>query len=144
MLVEAMNGRTGKGELVRVSDDDQQVVSGLQGHASYPASVEEGGRTYVVPEICDWARPAIFAIDGGDAIRVAELDIDEAGILDPTLVRHDGRLYLFGNRPAEGPSILRLWSAEDLFGRFAEHPASPVRTSIRGGRMAGPVLRWPE
>ena len=96
-----------------------------------------------MPEVCGWSRPAIFAIENNAAVRVANLDIDAPAILDPTLLRHEGRIYLFGNRRDEGPSILRLWSAGGLFDRFEEHPASPVRTSVRGGRMAGPIHHWP-
>ena len=143
ILLEVMNGRTGKGELVRIAGDDQQRIEGLSGHISYPASIEEDGRTYLVPEIRSWSRPAIFSIEGDRAVRVADLDIDEEAILDPTLLRHEGRLYLFGNRASDGSSILRLWSADDLFGRFEEHPASPIRASIRGSRMAGPIHCWP-
>ena len=144
ILIEAMNGRTGKGDLMRVDGGRQQLIAGPSGHISYPASVEENGRTYLVPETCDWSRPAIFSIEGDHAAHLADLDLDEAAILDPTLLRHDGRLYLFGNRASEDPAILRLWCADKLFGRFEPHPASPIRTSIRGGRMAGPVHRWPD
>jgi hypothetical protein len=143
ILLEAMNGRTGKGELMRTGNDDQQLIEGLSGHISYPAGIEEDGRAYLVPEIRSWSRPAIFSIEGNRVARVADLDIDEEAILDPTLLRHESRLYLFGNRASDGSSILRLWSAEGLFGRFEEHPASPIRTSVRGSRMAGPIHRWP-
>ena len=144
MLVEAMNSRTGKGELLRIDDGEQRPIDGLAGHVSYPGGIEVDGRRYIVPESCDWSKPAIFAIEQDSAVRVADLDIDEAAILDPTLLRHDGRVYLFGNRTGEGPSVLRLWSSNDLFSRFEPHPASPIRTSIRGGRMAGAIHRWPD
>ena len=144
VLVEAMNGRTGKGELLRIAGGRQQLIEGFDGHVSYPSSIEEDGRTFIVPEICDWSTPAIFEVRDGRAARVAGLDIDEPAILDPTLLRHEGRIYLFGNRTSEGPSILRLWSADGLFGEFLEHPESPIRTSIRGGRMAGAVHPWPD
>jgi hypothetical protein len=143
ILLEAMNSRTGKGELVRVNGDEQQVIGGPSGHISYPAGIEEDGRTYIVPETRGWSRPAIFEVEGGQTIRIADLDIDEEALLDPTILRHEGCLYLFANRASEGASTLRLWFADSLFGRFQEHPASPIRTSVRGSRMAGPVHRWP-
>lgn len=143
LLIEAMNRRTGKGDLVRVEGNAQHIIADLSGHVSYPAVISEGGRDYVVPEVCGWSRPAIFAIDNNAAVRVADLDIDAPAILDPTLLRNESRIYLFGNRREEGPSILRLWSAGGLFDRFEEHPASPIRTSVRGGRMAGPIHLWP-
>lgn len=75
-------------------------------------------------------------------MRRADLDIEPCRILDPTLVRHDGRLYLFGNSVADGSAVLHLWSAAGLFGRFERHPASPIRVSVRGSRMAGEIARW--
>lgn len=142
-LVEAMNRRSAKGELLFIHDGEQRLVKGISGHASYPVSVEQAGERYLLPEISEWARQAIFRIEDGKAAKVAELDIDAAGLLDPTPYWHGHRLYLFANRTDEGPTILRLWSSDSLFGRFEEHPASPVRCSIRGSRMAGPVRRWP-
>lgn len=142
ILVEALNRRSGKGELLRLHGGRRQRLEGLAGHASYPFSIEEGGRLYVIPEIVDWSAPAIFEIDGDKAVRRANLDIEPCRILDPTLVRHDGRLYLFGNSVADGTALLHLWSAPGLFGRFERHSASPVRVSVRGSRMAGEIARW--
>ncbi|HXG80738.1 MAG TPA: hypothetical protein VNJ05_02950, partial [Sphingomicrobium sp.] len=113
------------------------------GHASYPASIEQDGEHYLLPEISEWSRQAIFRVEGNRAEKVADLDIEAPGLLDPTPLRHDGKLYLFANRADEGSAILRLWTADSLFGRFEEHPASPVRCSIRGSRMAGPIRQWP-
>ncbi|MEP6868607.1 MAG: hypothetical protein ABJA20_08825, partial [Novosphingobium sp.] len=59
---------------------------------------------------------------------------------DPTFLRHDGRLWLFANDAREGSNVLRLWSADGLFGRFTQHPASPLRISPRGARMGGDIL----
>lgn len=143
ILVEAMNHRTAKGELLLVQGDEQRPIGGIGGHASYPASVEQGGDRYLLPEISEWARQAFFRIDGGKAVEVAELDIDAPGLLDPTPYWHDGKLYLFANRADEGPSILRLWVSDSLFGRFDEHPSGPIRCSARGSRMAGPIRQWP-
>ena len=142
LLVAALNRRSGKGELLRLHGGARRRLGGLGGHASYPFAIEEGGRLYIVPEIVDWSAPAIFEIDGDQAVRRAELDIEPCRLLDPTLVRHDGRLYLFGNSVADGAAVLHLWSAPGLFGRFERHPASPVRISVRGSRMAGEVARW--
>ena len=143
ILVEAMNRRTAKGELLLVQRDQQQRITGIGGHVSYPASLEQEGERYLLPEISEWAQQAIFRVESGNAVQVANLNIDASGLLDPTPHWHDGRLYLFANRADEGPAILRLWTSDSLFGRFEEHPASPVRCSIRGSRMAGPIRQWP-
>lgn len=141
LLVEAMNGKTGRGELVRVRGDRQDRVTGFAGHLSFPALAAEDGRRFLLPEIVDWSRPALFELDGVSARKVADLNIDAAGLIDPMLLHHEGRHYLFGNDVVDGPSVLHLWSAPSLFARFERHLASPIRVSARGSRMAGPVLR---
>ncbi|HWM48092.1 MAG TPA: hypothetical protein VNR11_14400 [Xanthobacteraceae bacterium] len=141
LLVEALNAVTGKGELVRIRGECQtRIASPGRTHVSYPQTVLENGVPYVVPETAACDRPAIFRLDEDSLRKVADLDIDADAIIDPTLVRHDGRIYLFGNRRREGTAILHLWSAPSLFARFDAHPATPVRVSARGSRMAGAVV----
>jgi hypothetical protein len=139
IVVEAMNGRSGKGELLRHRHGAAQRIGGARGHISYPGSIAHRGEIMVVPETADWAPPALYRVADGMLEKIADLDIDATAMLDPTLHEHDGRVYLFGNRADEGPSVLRLWVADDPFGRFEEHPDSPIRLSIRGGRMGGAI-----
>ena len=61
-------------------------------------------------------------------------------MLDPTLFAQSGKVFLFANVAAEGGSVLRLWVSDALAAPFAEHPASPIRLSPAGARMAGAIL----
>jgi len=141
MLVEAMNARTGKGELVRISNGVQQRISVPEaGHISYPQTIEEDGARYVVPETASWSPPTAFSLDGDALQRVKRLDIDVDALIDPTFFRHEGKVYLFGNR-AGNTTELHLWVADGLFGRFEVHPSSPICVGSRGSRMAGDILR---
>jgi hypothetical protein len=142
LVVEALRGRSGCGEILHVYAGKAARVSPGSGHYSYPASVAEGGRTFFVPEVALWSPPVIY--QGSDASwrPVAPLDVAGAPrLLDPTFLRHDGRLYLFASLLDEGGGVLRLWHGESLFGRFEEHPASPVRVSPDGSRMAGGIVQ---
>lgn len=140
ILVEAMNAKTGKGELVRFVDGAQRRIACPPGaHTSYPQTIEQDGVLYVVPETADWSPPAVFAIEG-DALRLVQLlDIDVASLIDPTLFRLAGHIYLFGNRDDGDPGALHLWVATGLFDRFELHPASPIFVGSRGSRMAGEI-----
>jgi hypothetical protein len=142
IFVEAMNRRSGKGELVRISDGRSTRIRGLAGHVSYPASIEDAGRRLLIPETAGWCPPAAFEIEGADARRLFDIDIDEARLLDPTFLRHQGRVYLFANTRGDGTSVLHLWHADDLRSRFERHPRSPIRVSARGSRMAGEIGEW--
>jgi hypothetical protein len=141
LLVEALDAKTGTGALLHLSEEASKI-SLVNGHHSYPTMVEEDGKSYCVPEIANWSAPLIYPWDGNKLGEPRALDIpDPTGLTDPTFVRHGGKLWLFANRKAEGSNILRLWSAESLFGRFTEHPQSPIRISPNGGRMAGNFLK---
>lgn len=142
LLVEALNARTGKGELVRIRGECQtRIASPGRMHVSYPQTILENDVPYIVPETAA-DRPAIFRLEHDMLCKVADLDVDvdADAIIDPTLVRHNGRVYLFGNRRREGTAMLHLWSAPSLFARFDAHPATPIRLSVRGSRMAGAVM----
>jgi hypothetical protein len=142
LLVEALNRRSSRGEILQVSDSLVLRLSQRGGHFSYPATVEDDGKWYVVPEISDWSRPQLFPLEGGGFSHPLELRIaGRPRLLDPTPFRHDGVVYLFGNDAGEGASVLRLWVARSIRDEFVEHPASPVRISPNGARMAGTPAR---
>lgn len=137
ILAEALNGRSGLGEILALDGDNHRALLG-GGHFSYPAAFEEGGRLHLLPEMSDQEPQRLFRLEGGGVEPGALLDLpDGARLLDPTPVSWQGRHYLFANRAEEGPAVLRLWSAESLAGRFTEHPDSPVCLSPAGGRMGG-------
>lgn len=142
LLVEALDARKGTGALLHIGDGVHAKISKAESHHSYPAMVEEDGCHYCVPEIASWSAPLIYPWDGNALGEPVALDIpDPTGLTDPTFLRYDGNLWLFANRKDEGSNVLRLWSAESLFGKFNEHPQSPIRISPNGGRMAGNFLR---
>jgi hypothetical protein len=61
-------------------------------------------------------------------------------VLDPTLLEHGGRLYLFGNDYRLSSNALFIWCAASLDDEFVPHPVSPALVSPRGGRMGGAFL----
>ncbi len=143
ILVEALEANSGRGALLHMGPNGATKLNEAAGHHSYPSVVEEAGLHYCIPEIADWSPPMIYQLEEGGAKLGAPvaLDIPEpSGITDPTFLRHHGKLWLFGNRKAEGSNVLRLWFADSLFGRFTEHPQSPIRISPNGGRMGGNCL----
>lgn len=142
ILVEAMNRRTGKGELVLLSSSGtQHVLTEPRHHYSYPGTVSANGRTYIVPETAQWSSPQILELTGSDLVQVQVLNIENnERIVDPTIVEAADGIYLFGNKKNLGSTALCLWWSESLFGHFVEHESSPILISPAGGRMAGKVV----
>jgi hypothetical protein len=144
ILVEALHAGSGKGELFLLDQGgESRPLTKPDFHFSYPAAVQDSGHHYIVPETVFWSAPLAYRWNGTDWPEPQSLLIDGAPrLLDPTFLRHDGALYLFGNRHDEGSGVLRLWrsASGSLFDRFEEHPASPVRISPAGARMAGEIV----
>jgi hypothetical protein len=145
ILVEALHAGSGKGELFRIDANGAgRSLTRADVHFSYPAAVEDSGSHYIVPETVDWSTPLAYRWEEAGWPEPQPLLIDgEPRLLDPTFLRHGGALYLFGNRHDEGSGVLRLWrsASGSVFGRFEEHPASPIRISPAGSRMAGEILQ---
>ncbi|MDQ2878228.1 MAG: hypothetical protein M3R41_04035 [Pseudomonadota bacterium] len=141
LLVEALNAATGKGQIVLIDGTGPHVVSRAPCHFSYPAAVRDGDTDYIVPEIAGWSEPKAYVLGEGGLCEAGRLDIPgNPRLSDPTFLRHDGRLWLFGNIATTGSNALYLWHAAALFDRFEPHPLNPIRITPRGARMGGAIL----
>jgi hypothetical protein len=142
ILVEALERKTGIGELVLVEGDRHRPVSEGRGHYSYPSTIRLDGRQLILPEIAQWSPTRLYELAGERLREVAPLRVaGDPRIADPTLLEHEGRFYLFGSPVAQSTNILNLWSAASLGDLFEPHPQAPLLISPRGGRMAGGLLR---
>jgi hypothetical protein len=137
LLVEAMSSASARGVILHMNGGAHRL-SGRAGHLSYPAVTALGSAQYLVPEMSEWSAALAYPLLGDRLGEPVELRIPgRPRLLDPTPFRHQDALYLFGNVAAEGQSVLRLWVADSIEGEFVEHPASPIRISPNGARMAG-------
>jgi hypothetical protein len=142
ILVEALDRRTGIGELVLVEGESHRRVSEGGNHYSYPSTINLGARQLILPEIAQWSPTRLYELAGERLRDVGPLRVaGDPAIADPTLAEHDGRFYLFGSPVAQGTNVLNLWTAASLDEVFELHPQSPLRISPQGGRMAGALLR---
>jgi hypothetical protein len=95
----------------------------------------------MLPEVSEWTGPLVYRLQADAAEMIGQLDVEGGPrIADATFHARDGLIYLFGNDVSDGSGVLRLWTAPSLFDRFSEHPASPIRISPAGARMAGALL----
>jgi hypothetical protein len=141
MLVEALRSSSGLGEILHIGDGGTATILSGAGHFSYPGSLVTGDDAFLIPEICEWSQPRFYRLGADRAQAAGTLQLDRpAGLVDPTLLSHNGHIYLFANNFAEGDFVLRLWTAKSLHEHFDEHPASPILISPSGGRMGGSLI----
>lgn len=107
-------------------------------HISYPFVFENDGDWFCVPEASESGQVALFRARNFplEWDRVAVLLPEFAGV-DNTLVRHDGRWWMF-NTSAEAPNRdLYVWYSQRLDSGWTAHARNPVKSDVRSSRPAG-------
>ena len=106
-------------------------------HLSYPYTFTHEGETYVTPESGEADEVVLYRLDAPDEwTRIATLLEEPA--LDPTLVEHAGRWWLFCSHLYDQPNAaLSVYHAPDPMGPWEPHANNAVKSDIRGGRPAG-------
>ena len=142
IVVEALNRRSGLGEIVLLANGEHRsLIREHDHHLSYPATATVGGREVLVPETARWSPPRVYAVQHGGVRLIDTLRIHgDARVTDPSLLERDARVYLFGNTPQIGSNVLQLWLSYSLEHEFALHPASPIRIGPEGSRMGGSLI----
>jgi hypothetical protein len=111
-------------------------------HWSYPYVFVDDGDTYCVPETADAGCAHLHRWVDGCWEPVAEL-LPGRPVLDPSLVRHDGRYWLFATFREAGlhNTELHLFVADAVTGPYRPHRANPVKVDVRSARPAGTIFR---
>jgi len=114
-------------------------------HLSYPFVFVHDGVTYMLPESSATQSVELYRATtfphGWTHDRTL---LSGVAAVDPTLLRHDGRWWLFVGTFAPGASPseeLSLFHAERLDAEWVAHPANPVVADVRCARPAGPLFR---
>jgi hypothetical protein len=110
-------------------------------HVSYPFVFAHQGEVFMAPEMRALGRLSLWhrAADRTwqEFCRVAE----NVQLVDPTLVQHAGRWWLFCCDGSGLPDTrLMIYHAEQLEGPWQPHRLNPVKFDVRSSRPAGPLF----
>jgi len=113
-------------------------------HLSYPLVFEWRGEMYMLPETRDSGRVSLFrAVEFPYRWQRESVLIDKVWAVDPTLLEHSGKFWLFLGGVKENGKInseLHLFFADTPLGPWSAHPKNPVVSDIRRARPAGKVF----
>jgi hypothetical protein len=147
IVCEVMPAQSAFGAIMAVKPDgaSHPILAERGRHFSYPFVVRENGRTFLVPEVAGWSAPFLVEIDPTtlkEVARVALLGLEDHRLLDPTILRHDGRYWLFATQAIghRGGDALHVWSAPDLHGPYVGHRQNPIVLDPARARPGGGVL----
>jgi len=147
LFVEHYDYRTRHGVIDRIELDEalrpvaRQTVLREPWHLSYPFVFEAEGETWMLPEAYRSGRLTLYrAAAFPDRWEpCATLPLDSPAI-DPTLLRHDGRWWLFYSASADRErrlGSLHIAWADALTGPWHVHPGNPIRLDRGGARPGG-------
>ncbi|HUQ10646.1 MAG TPA: hypothetical protein VM146_10050 [Steroidobacteraceae bacterium] len=149
ILCEWKRPQKGRGVIARVryqreqrSLDIVEILDGAYAHLSYPNFVEYDGAKFLFPECAQSGRLTKYRLDESGVPRLpGELLFDQP-LIDATLLKHDGRWWLFGTMPgaAQSESHLYLFHSLDLDGSWTPHPLNPVVIDPACARPAGRIM----
>lgn len=146
VFAEVMPFATGKGHLAVFTWSASEGFGPLETvlceetHLSYPFLFEHEGRLYLIPERYNGGELCAYeCVEFPHHWRLAR--VVKAGLrcADATLLRHEGRWWLFYTAVHGGASEDSLYACygDTPFGPWTAHPLNPLRSGLRGSRMAG-------
>jgi len=114
-------------------------------HLSYPFVFEWQGEFYLLPESSDNRTIDVYrAVEFPWRWQFASTLISNTTAVDPTIVEHNGKLWLFVSGFTPGPETneteLSIFYADSLFGEWTPHPKNPVVRDVRSARSAGRIF----
>jgi len=119
-------------------------ADGLPLHASYPFVLrpDRSSRELLcVPETFREARVAAYEKNGNGRWRVCAELLTGFPAVDPTLVQHDGRWWMFCTKQGdEDQTDLHMFFADDWRGPWTPHMLNPVKSDARSSRPAGRLI----
>jgi hypothetical protein len=145
IFFEDFNYRTDKGHIGVIETRDwlnfsePRVVLERPYHLSYPCVFEHDGRFYCTPEQYQSREVVLYEAEQFPDRWVPRTVLlqDFAGV-DPTLLQHEGRWWLFlTNQDTGYADNLYLFYADSLFGPWRAHARNPVRRELGKVRPAG-------
>ncbi|MYM40142.1 glucosamine inositolphosphorylceramide transferase family protein [Duganella qianjiadongensis] len=148
LVFEALPFSTGKGNIsaMELTADGKvksppQVVLDEPWHLSYPFLYTENDQTYMIPD-ASMSRQLYLYRCGDDPLHWERLPplISDQCLADATLIRHQGKLWMFashGDRGASMDDTLHIYMADQLTGPWKAHSLNPVKIDARSSRPAG-------
>lgn len=112
-------------------------------HMSYPYIFREDETWLCVPESAEAGGVDLYQWDkSGLRWQLIQRLLHEP-VLDPTLINHEGRWYMFGTLLNDGPhDKLRIWHSASLRGPWKRHCQDPAKVDICSSRSGGSFFRY--
>lgn len=144
LLVEEYTFGDGKGTIaaLQITRDgrllDLRTAIDSPWHLSYPHVMHVGHELWCVPESATSRGVTGYRYDSETKEWTAERLLDNIGVIDPTMLWHEDRWWMFYTdwRIGDVENLCIAWS-HDLRGPWRPHPRNPVKLDVGSSRPAG-------
>ena len=114
-------------------------------HLSYPFVFQWGSDIFMMPETSDNHAVEVYrAVNFPDKWELHKVLLSDVVAVDPTLLQHDGRFWLFVNMATtEGAPLndeLFLFHSDSPFGPWLPHAQNPIISDVCSARPAGRIF----
>jgi hypothetical protein len=147
VFFEAWEYKTDKGVIcwMQMGPDgrfsDPETVLAEAHHLSYPFVFEDDGHLYMIPESAAARSVNLYkAVEFPRRWEKVATLLDNVSAADATLIRHEGRWWMFATVGENGSSKndqLHLYFTDQLFGPWHAHQENPVKIDVATARPAG-------
>ncbi len=118
-----------------------KVLLDTTSHLSYPYIFKENNGIYVFPEAGKSGKLVCYEYDAEkETLKFLRVIID-LPIVDPTILKYDGKYWLFGTlKGKDSFNKLHIFFSDNLLGPYRNHNQNPVKNAFDGSRPAGSFL----
>lgn len=114
-------------------------------HLSFPNVFEHEGKVYMLPETGANKKLTVYEAVNTSLTQwkpVKDILDDGRVLYDSTIYKKDGVYYLFTGSDNEVIQEEFLYTSDNLYGPYKEHPCSPIYNGRDGGRNAGRIIEY--
>ena len=145
IIFEGLNSYSRKGNLLLADIESNKIIENFNiksKHLSYPYTNQFVNKTYIYPDSGSLKKAIFMNFENQTLLKISMMENFRSGLIDPSVIEHNGLFYLFANYPNEN-CVLRLWVASNpSFNDANEHKCSPVCITPIGGRSGGRIFKF--
>lgn len=106
-------------------------------HMSYPYLFKHNNTVYATPEIYESNEIRLYQVHSPSDWEFKTTLIEDTEGVDPTIIKHEGKWWMFYTEQAYSNTKLYIQFAEDLTGEWKPHKNNPVKTDVGSSRPGG-------
>jgi hypothetical protein len=125
----------------KLKEVTHKTLLDTKSHLSYPFVFNEKGKTYVFPESRQAGKLSCYEFDALNESMSFVKDILNYPLLDSTILKHNGKYWIFGTISENDKDyILLVFFSDNLLGPYIPHKSNPVKRGLDGTRSAGSFI----